>query len=220
MIKYIKTNKAKGKLICIEGLAGAGKTEVANLLTEELRSRDHKVFLYHLNPFDNNLLAKMHQNLEEINKIQPTPFPDYSVKHFNLEPIVIHTQFFLYFLSLRKSIQYKLSVCDYVVIDAWVYKNIVYSLLNKVPKNYIMNLVRNTLPKPYVVVFLDIHEKTSLEKGHDMYDDLFTLKDIKTNYYMLRKYAKERWITINILGNETINDIVYKEVLPKMKKNI
>lgn len=219
MIKFQKT-KTKGKLICLEGLSGAGKTETAKLLAEELRSRGHKVYLYHLNPFDNNLLSRMHQNLEEINKVQPNPLPDYSVKHFNLEPIVIHTQFLLYQISLRKSIMYKLSVCDYVIIDAWVYKNVVYSLLNKVPKNYIMNLVRNSLPKPYLVIFLDIHEKTSLEKGHDMYDDMFTLKDIKTNYYMMRKFAKERWLTVNVLGTEKMQDLLYKDILPRMKKNI
>lgn len=113
---------------------------------------------------------------------------------------------------------YKLAVCDYVIIDSWVYKNVVYSLLNKVPKNYIMNLVRNVLPKPYLVIFLDIHEKQAY--GNDMYDDMFTLEQAKTNYYILRKYAKEKWITVNIYPNETVDNIVYQGILPKMKKNI
>ena len=114
---------------------------------------------------------------------------------------------------------YKLSVCDYVIIDSWVYKNIVYSLLNKVPKNYIMNLVRNSLPKPFLVVFLDIHEKDALT--HEIYDDKFSLEKIKTYYYMLRLHAKERWITVNVNPeNDSINKIVYEGILPQIKKNI
>ena len=215
MIKYQKT---KGKLICIEGLDGSQKAQVADLLTEELRSRGNKVFVYHLKPFDNALLATMHQNLSLINQAQEHKIPEYNTKHFNLDPLIIHTQFFLYLASFRKSLMYKLAVCDYVIIDSWVYKNVVYSLINKVPKNYIMNLVRNVLPKPYLVVFLDIHEKQSY--GQDMFDDMFTLEQAKTNYYILRKYAKERWITVNIYPHETVDNIVYQGIIPKMKKNI
>lgn len=233
MLKYQKT-RFKGKLIAFEGLSGAGKTESAELLAQELQSRGYKVAVYHLNSFDNALMVKLHDMLKEIKegsvrtlyanqeavaKAQKS-LPSYQKREVPVDYVVNHGLFMLYLFSLRKDIMYKLSVCDYVIIDQWVYKNIVYSQLNKVPKNYIMNMVRNVLPKPYLVVFLDIHEIDSFKKTKDLYEDMYTLQEVKTGYYNARKYARERWLTVNLHGNETTEDIVYKYIIPKIKRNI
>jgi thymidylate kinase len=217
-----------------EGLSGSGKTQCADVLAQELRDREYKVAAFHLNSFDNNLVSKLHGLLNEIKTangmtIYGNPIkvenaqaglPSYQKREYPVDYVVIHGLFMMYQISLRKEIMYKLSVCDYVIVDQWVYKNVVYSLLNKVPKNYIMNMVRNVLPKPYLVVFLDLHEDESLKKTKDMYEDLFTLREVKTNYYIQRKYARERWLTIKVDGNESAEDIVYRKIIPNIKKNI
>ncbi|MDR4491369.1 MAG: hypothetical protein R2685_10790 [Candidatus Nitrosocosmicus sp.] len=220
MIKYQKTNKFKGKLIVFEGLSGSGKTECSELLAQELRDRDYKVHVYHLNPFDNSMLVKMYDILQELKPISGANYPSYQRKQIPSDPVVNHSLFMLSIFNIRKDILYKLSVCDYVIIDSWVYKNIAYSLLNKVPKNYIMNMTRNILPKPYLVIFLDLHETDSLKKTKDMYEDLFTLRELRANYFNLRKYARERWITVNLKGNETTKEIVYTMILPQIARNI
>jgi thymidylate kinase len=231
-IKYQKT-RFKGKLIAFEGLSGSGKTECSEMLANELLDRGYKVHIVHLNSFDNNLVQKLHNAMNEIKyangytlynrgdvtKAQSN-LPSYQKREYPVDYVVIHGLFMLYLFSIRKEIMHKLSVCDYVIVDQWVYKNIVYSLLNKVPKNYIMNMVRNILPKPFLVIFLDLHEIDALKKTKDMYEDMHTLREVKTNYYQLRKYARERWLTVNLHGNETTEDIVYKRIIPSMKKNI
>lgn len=230
-VKYQKT-RFRGKLIVFEGLSGSGKTECSELLAQELRDREYKVAIYHLNSFDNALMVKLHDMFKEIKSGQilyPTnknvknaqmSLPAYQRKEVPVDYIVNHSLFMLYIFSLRKDIMYKLSVCDYVIVDQWIYKNIVYSQLNKVPKNYIMGLVRKVLPKPYLVVFLDLHESDAFKRTKDMYEDMFTLQEVKTNYYNLRRYANERWLTVNLKGNETTEDIVYKQIIPRIKKNI
>ncbi len=216
-----------------EGLSGSGKTECSKLLTKELRDRNYKVFTYHLNSFDNSLLVKMYEMINEIkatthinsdqltnnNKAQ-TNLPSYQRKQLPTDYVVIHTLFMLYLFSIRKDIMYKLSVCDYVIVDQWVYKNIVYSQLNKVPKSYISNMCRGVLPKPYLVILLDLHESDSIKRTKDLYEDKFTLQELKTNYYKIRQHAREKWLTVNLHGDETIEDIVYKQIIPKIKKNI
>lgn len=231
LIKYQKSNnKKRGKLIVFEGLSGSGKTESAKLLAEELRERGYRVNLFHVNSFDNALIVKLHSLLNEIkqgasinlneNKRAAVNIPSYQKKQYPVDYQVIHTLFMTYIFSLRAEILYKLSVCDYVIVDQWIYKNIVYAMLHRVTKGYIGNLCRNVLPRPFLVIFLDLHEKESVKRGHDMYEDEFSLREIKTNYYILRKNAKENWLTINLNGNESIEDIVYKMILPKIRKNI
>lgn len=220
-IKYQKTNKFKGKLIVFEGLSGSGKTECSEILANELRDRGYKVFVFHLNPFDNNLLTKMHSILQEIKPISgQSNLPGYQKKQISMDPIVNHSLFMLSIFNIRKDILYKLSVCDYVIVDSWIYKNVVYSHLNKVPKNYIINMTRSVLPKPTCVIFLDIHETDSLKKTKDMYEDLFTLRELRTSYFNLRKYSRENWITINLKGNEFHDKIVYDMIIPQLKRLI
>ncbi len=219
MLKYQKT-RYKGKLIVFEGLSGSGKTECSKLLANELTEKKHKVWLYNFNSFDNSLLVKLYEMLDEIkNSTKNSKYPKYQQKQIPVDYLVIHSLFMLHIISLRKEIFYKLSTCDFVIVDQWIYKNIAYSILNKVPKNYIMDMVRKVLPKPYMVIFLDIHENISLKKTKDLYEDRFTLQEVKTNYYNLRRHAKERWLTINLLGNESIDDIVYEYIIPKIKTN-
>lgn len=230
-VRYQKT-KFRGKLIVFEGLSGSGKTECAELLARELLDRGFKVHVIHVNSFDNNLVKKLHDMINEIKmgngqtlynkdvtKAQVN-LRSYQKREYPVDYVVIHSLFMLYLFSLRKEIMYKLSVCDYVIVDQWIYKNIVYSMLNKVPKNYIMSMTRNIMPKPFLVIFLDIHEIDALQKTRDLYEDLHSLREVKTNYYNQRKYAREKWLTVNLHGDETIEDIVYKRIIPNIKKNI
>ena len=221
-IKYQRTNKFKGKLIVFEGLSGSGKTECSEILANELRDRGYRVFIFHLNPFDNSLLVKMYEMMQELKPIsgQDNNLPSYQKKQIPSDPIVNHSLFMLSIFNIRKDILYKLSVCDFVIVDSWIYKNVVYSQLNKVPKNYIINMTRSVLPKPTVVIFLDIHESDSLKKSKDMYEDIFTLRELRTSYFNLRRYSRENWVTINLKGNEEPDRIVYDMIIPQIKRHI
>lgn len=220
-IKYQKTTKFKGKLIVFEGLSGSGKTQCSEILANELRDRGYRVFVFHLNSFDNNLLIKMHEMLSIIKPIcDQSSLPSYQKKQIPMDPLINHSLFMLSIFNIRKDIIYKLSVCDYVIVDSWIYKNVVYSQLNKVPKNYIINMTRNVLPKPTLVIFLDIHETDSLKKTKDMYEDLYTLRELRTSYFNIRRYSRENWVTINLKGNEDCDKVVYDMIIPQIKRHI
>lgn len=192
----------KYKLINIIGIDGAGKTTLATSLAKEMHSVDPKIeyrycqyFAYLLSPL--KLAAKWSvmrktDEFKDYNQYNDTK-KSTSSKHPILAQIYASILLVDYILQILFKVTVPLWVGRKLIIDRYIY-DIAVNLSLTTNKNigYAENVIKflfRLLPKPSLVIFIDLPEEVALSRKDDI-QDIEYLKERRQRYiFLAEKYG-------------------------------
>jgi dTMP kinase len=182
----------RGKLICLEGIDGAGKETQLKLILKSLKGKRVSVYKY---PDAKSTFGKIIQNFLN--------------KKLELSPL---SQFFIYMLDIAKDqgeIERKLRGGEIVVLNRYVYSTIAYQCSKGVPFEKGVEMVETmNFVKPDLVVLLDILPEVSMErksrqKEMDRHEeDAVLLRKVREDYLKLREmnFLAGKWVKVDADG--------------------
>jgi len=212
----------QGKLICIIGLDGSGKTTQAKLLVKYLNSKKKRT-KYVWNRFEPKISYPLVYMGRKIFLRKADPYREYKKYAltkkklfrnsilFNLYEKVILTD---YFLQIFIKITFPLYMGINIVSDRYIYDSIVdIASEGDFSKDEIYKLFKrysSIVPNPDVIIYIDINE----EEAYRRKDDIPSIKylKIRKKYYLeLMKILKENGYRVyEINGEEDIESIQNK----------
>jgi len=199
----------KGKLICIEGIDGSGKTTQVNLLAKALRGRGYDVVILR-EPTDGVYGRKIRKMIEE-GKTDPE-------------------ELFKLFLkdrkeNIEKNILPALKNGKIVIMDRYYISTLVYQ--SEVGIERILEAHEKiSAPKPDLVIILDIPVDEALRrlkvKSCDSFERREILEKHRKQYEKIAKYLREKEkmnvVIIDATGSEEeVHKKVLREVLEVIK---
>jgi len=182
----------RGKLICLEGIDGAGKETQLKLILKMLRGKKVGVYKY---PDANSAFGKI--------------IDAFLKRKMELEPL---SQFFIYMLDIAKDqgeLERKLEGGEIVILDRYVYSTIAYQCSKGIPFEGGVGMVESmNLAKPDLVLLLDILPEVSMErksrqKEMDRHEeDAKLLRKVRENYLRLCevRFLADKWVKVDADG--------------------
>ena len=200
----------KGKLVCIEGIDGSGKTTQVNLLAKALRERGYDVIILK-EPTDGVYGKKIRKMIEE-GKTNPEKLFELFLKDRkeNIEKNILP--------ALRNG---KIVIMDRYYISTLVYQSDVG--IERILEAH----EKISAPKPDLVIILDIPVDEALRrlkvKSCDSFERREILEKHKKQYEKIAKYLKEKKkmnvVIIDATGSEEeVHEKVLMKVLEVIKK--
>ena len=198
-------------IIVFEGIDGAGKTTMCKMLKSYLEQRGFSVAVYSY-PNKSSLYGKI-------------------IRQFLSSEIVLdpEEQFFLYILDMyrdKKDVLGKISQGYIVLMDRYYTSTIAYQCSQGFDYNFAKHVIEYLrLPKPEVIIYLDIDPITSLkrleskEKLEVFERNISFLEKVRNMYLQMAKegYPTKNWIHINAKNSI---DKVFTEVVDAVCKLI
>jgi len=175
--------KVRGKLIAIEGIDQAGKKTQARLLARVMRKQGLTVsireFPNYATPLGRQLRA-------------------YLAGESKLDLRAAHLLYAANRWEMAKELDSQIRGGRNVIVNRYWPSNLAYGISHGLPPDWLRGLDRG-LPKPDVVIVLDISPSTSLKRkseGRDIHEvNLPYLKKVRNTYLRLAK--KYRWKVID-----------------------
>ena len=199
----------KGKLICIEGIDGSGKTTQVNLLAKALRGRGYDVVILR-EPTDGVYGRKIRKMIEE-GKTDPEELFELFLKDRKE--------------NIEKNILPALKNGKIVIMDRYYISTLVYQ--SEVGIERILEAHEKiSAPKPDLVIILDIPVDEALRrlkvKSCDSFERREILEKHRKQYEKIAKYLREKEkmnvVIIDATGSEEeVHKKVLREVLEVIK---
>ncbi|MCX6776838.1 MAG: dTMP kinase [Candidatus Micrarchaeota archaeon] len=181
-----------GKLICLEGIDGAGKETQLKLILKMLKGKRVSVCKY---PDADSTFGKI--------------IDAFLKKRIELDPL---SQFFIYMLDIAKDqgeIARKLESGEIVILNRYAYSTIAYQCSKGIPFGKGVEMIESmNFVKPDLVVLLDIlpeisMERKSRQKKMDRHEeDAKLLRKVRENYLKLHdmKFLANKWVKVDAEG--------------------
>jgi dTMP kinase len=190
-------------LIAVEGIDGSGKTTIVKFLEEELKRRGYDVVSLK-EPTDSEWGKKIRES-----------FKDRSLKpEEELELFLRDREF-----DVQNNILPALEAGKIVIMDRYYYSTIAYQGALGLDVDEIRRLNEKIAPKPDLVIILDVHPETALERIRkrgdkpNRFEDLEYLKKVRGIFLSLRN-------NVVVIDAERDIDSVKSEVLEIVLKQI
>jgi len=181
-----------GKLICLEGIDGAGKETQLKLILKMLKGKRMSVCKY---PDADSAFGNI--------------IDAFLKKRIELDPL---SQFFIYMLDIAKDqgkIAGKLESGEIVILNRYAYSTIAYQCSKGIPFGKGVEMIESmNFVKPDLVVLLDIlpeisMERKSRQKKMDRHEeDAKLLRKVRENYLKLHdmKFLANKWVKVDAEG--------------------
>ena len=193
--------RSGGKLIAIEGIDQAGKRTQANFLAARIRKSGMRVFVLNFPDYRTPLGKQLKAYLA--GKI----------------PLDVHSVHLLYAANkweVARRLAQRLERGEVAVINRYSPSNLAYGAAHGLPRDWLASL-ESQLPKPDVVILLDIPPKVSRVRkrsGRDVHEgNLAYLSKVRREYLRLAK--RYGWKVINGAQDANIvQNLVWTKVGP------
>jgi dTMP kinase len=167
----------RGKLIAIEGIDQAGKRTQAHLLATKFRRMGRPVSVWSFPDYRTPVGKQLRAYLK---------------RRIRLDPHTVHLLYAANKWEVADKLTNRLEHGDVVIVNRYTPSNLVYGVAHGLPHDWLASL-EEQLPKPDVVVVLDVSPRTSLRRKHrgrDVHEsDLQYLSRVRRTYRSLaRKY--------------------------------
>jgi len=167
--------RVRGKLIAIEGVDQAGKKTQAEFLAREVRKSGRRVSLWNFPDYRTPLGGELSAYLK--GKIR-------------LDTHALHLLYAANKWEAVEDLRARLDRGEVVVVNRYSPSNLAYGMAHDLPRSWLASLEEG-LPKPDVVVVLDIPPRVSLErkrKGRDVHEaNLSYLRRVGREYRSLAR---------------------------------
>jgi dTMP kinase len=192
-------SRKRGRLIAIEGLDQAGKRTQANLLAKEIRRMELPVSVWNFPDYTTPLGKQL--------KV-------YLARKIQLDLHSVHLLYAANRWEVAEELQGRIESGGIVVVNRYSPSNLAYGLAHVLPRDW-LNSLEEGLPKPDVVIVLDISPRTSLgrkSKGRDVHEgDLAYLEKVRRTY--LRLAWKYRWRVVDgQQDSKTVRRLIWNQV--------
>ena len=173
----------RGWLVAIEGIDQAGKKTQSQLLAKHLRRSGYSVSVWEFPDYSTRLGKQL---------------KSYLVGRDRLDLHAVHLLYSANRWEVAEKLQREISKGTSVVVNRYWPSNLAYGIAHGLSSKWLASL-DDGLPKPDLVIILDIPPHKSLErkrKGRDVHEgNLVYLRNVRNKYLQLaRKY---HWIIVN-----------------------
>jgi dTMP kinase len=192
-------SRKRGRLVAIEGIDQAGKRTQASLLAKEIRRIGLPVSVWNFPDYTTPLGKQLKAYLAR--KVR-----------FDLHSV--HLLYAANKWEVAEELQGRIESGGIVITNRYSPSNLAYGLAHGLPRDW-LNSLEEGLPKPDVVVVLDILPRTSLgrkSKGRDVHEgDLAYLEKVRRAY--LRLAGKYRWRVVDgHQDSKTVRRLIWNQV--------
>lgn len=188
-----------GRLIAIEGIDQAGKRTQAHLLAVKLKALGNPVSVF--------------------------SFPDYTTpigkqlkRYLNagvrLDPHAVHLLYAANKWEVAEKLKERIESGEIVIVNRYTPSNLAYGMAHGLSCRW-LECLEEGLPKPDLVVVLDVSPRTSLarkQRGRDIHEsDRRYLNKVRRAYLFLAK--KSGWVIVGGQGNpERVRRLIWERV--------
>lgn len=189
----------RGKLIALEGIDQSGKRTQAQLLARELRATGHSASLWDFPDYRTRLGRQLKAYLRGTNR---------------LDFHAVHLLYAANKWERAAEIKIEINRGRNVIVNRYTPSNLAYGVAHGLPFEW-LNSLEKDLPKPDVVLVLDVSPQTSFKRKmrrRDLHEvNRLYLKKVRSAYLHLSK--KYRWIVIDgERSPKTVHLDLWKEV--------
>jgi len=191
----------RGRLIAIEGIDQAGKRTQANLLDKEIRKTGRRVSLWNFPEYSTPLGRQLKA---------------YLARKIRLDLHAVHLLYAANRWEVAERLRQELGSGKVIIVNRYWPSNLAYGVAHGLSLSWLGSLDEG-LPKPDLVVVLDISLRTSLarkRKGRDAHErNLHYLKKVRSAYLRLAK--KHGWrVVYGQHDLPTVHDALWEIVAP------
>jgi dTMP kinase len=196
--------RSRGRLVAIEGIDQAGKKTQTQLLAKDLRRRGYPVSVWEFPDYSTRLGRQL---------------KSYLAGEGRLDLHAVHLLYSANRWEVAEKLEREIRGGANVVVNRYWPSNLAYGIAHGLPADWLVCLDRG-LPKPDLVIVLDISPRTSLKrkrKGRDVHEgDLVYLRKVRNAYLRLaRKYG---WKVVDgARDSETIQSELRKIVSARFR---
>ncbi len=170
--------KKRGRLIAIEGIDQAGKRTQASLLAKKVRNLGLPVSAWSFPDYTTPLGRQLKA---------------YLTGRIQLDLHSVHLLYAANKWELAGELEHRIERGQVVIVNRYSPSNLAYGVAHELPLAW-LNSLEKGLPRPDVVVVLDVTPRTSFgrkRKGRDLHEgDLTYLRKVRRTYLRLaRKYS-------------------------------
>ncbi len=194
---------SNGLFIVLEGIDGAGKTTIANMLIEYLRSRGYKT-IYTYEPHDSLYVEILKTKYNEL-------------RDAYLDALTYAADRLIHLKTIIKPYLEK----NYIVIcDRYFYSSVAYQSAQGAPLDWVLEINRFAL-RPDIAIYLDVDPEIGLKRRSRLrskfpeYEVLDFLVKVRKAYIELVK----RGLLILVDAHHDV-DTVFKDVVKIIEKNL
>jgi dTMP kinase len=200
----ISMPRKRGRLIAIEGIDQAGKRTQANLLAAEIRRKGILVSVWDFPDYTTPLGRQLKAYLEG---------------RARLEAHLVHLLYAANRWEIAGELARRIKRGEVIIVNRYSPSNLAYGLAHGLRLRWLISLEED-LPKPDVVVLLDISPRTSLgrkSRDRDIHEgDLAYLTTVRREY--LRLAERYSWKLVD--GRRDVEDVrrsILMEVAPILR---
>jgi len=192
-------SRNRGRLIAVEGIDQAGKRTQANFLLKQIRKTGRRVSIWDFPDYRTPLGRILRAYLS---------------RKLRLEAHAVHVLYAANKWEVAGKLAERVGRGEVVVVNRYSPSNFAYGLAHGLPLAWLSSLERG-LPKPDLVIVLDISPRTSLRrkrKGRDVHEgDLAYIKKVRSTYLRLAK--RYGWKIIDGEGDSrTVRQLIWGQV--------
>lgn len=196
-------NLARGALIIFEGLDRVGKSTLAKKLYEHLE-RIKRPVAYVRFPDRNTSIGRL-INDQLVNNSSK-----------KIDDRAMHLLFSANRWELDQSIRNSISKGTTVIVDRYSYTGIAYSCANKTLTMDWCCQVETGLPKPDLVVYLELPKEAQYSRpgfGDERYETKEYQESVRVQYEKLIKISRENWLCIDV-ENKSPDQLLGELIVP------